>query len=157
MVMPKEGDIAPDFELPNQRGEIIKLSNLKGKYVILYFYPKDFTSGCTLEAQSIRDVYNDLKNLMKMKNLDVIVLGISADSIESHKKFAEKYNLPFDLLSDVDKKVINLYGVKGLIGARRVTFIIDKDGKIIKVFQKVNAAQHGKELLETLHNIFSKT
>lgn len=145
--MPNIGDIAPDFELPNQRGEIIKLSNFRGKYVILYFYPKDFTSGCTLEAQSIKDVYNELKDL------DVIVLGISADSIESHKKFAEKYNLPFNLLSDTEKKVINLYGVKGLIGAKRTTFIIDKNGKIIKIFQKVNAAQHGKELLETLRNM----
>jgi peroxiredoxin Q/BCP len=145
--MPNVGDIAPDFELPNQRGEIIKLTNFRGKYVVLYFYPKDFTSGCTLEAQSIRDVYNELKNL------DVVILGISADSIESHKKFAEKYNLPFNLLSDTEKKVINLYGVKGLIGARRVTFIIDKNGKIIKIFQKVNAAQHGKELLETLRSM----
>jgi peroxiredoxin Q/BCP len=145
--MPNVGDIAPDFELPNQRGEIIKLTNFRGKYVVLYFYPKDFTSGCTLEAQSIRDVYNELKNL------DVVILGISADSIESHKKFAEKYNLPFNLLSDTGKKVINLYGVKGLIGARRVTFIIDKNGKIIKIFQKVNAAQHGKELLETLRSM----
>jgi peroxiredoxin Q/BCP len=145
--MPNVGDIAPDFELPNQRGEIIKLTNFRGKYVVLYFYPNDFTSGCTLEAQSIRDVYNELKNL------DVVILGISADSIESHKKFAEKYNLPFNLLSDTEKKVINLYGVKGLIGARRVTFIIDKNGKIIKIFQKVNAAQHGKELLETLRSM----
>jgi len=148
--MPNIGDIAPNFELPNQNGELIKLSNFRGKYVILYFYPKDFTLGCTLEAQSIRDVYNELKEL---KNLDVVVLGISADSVESHKKFAEKYNLPFNLLSDTEKKVINLYGVKGLIGARRVTFIIDKNGKIVKIFQKVNAAQHGKELLETLRSM----
>ncbi len=153
MPMPDIGSEAPDFELPNQRGEIIRLSGLRGKYVVLYFYPKDFTHGCTLEAQSIRDVYNELKELKKLKDMDVIVLGVSADSVESHKRFAEVFNLPFDLLSDPDKKVINLYGVKGLVGARRVTFIINKDGKIVKVFPKVNAAQHGKEILNALQEL----
>ncbi|MEM3832604.1 MAG: peroxiredoxin [Thermoprotei archaeon] len=153
MSMPRVGDEAPDFELLNQRGENVKLSSLRGKYVVLYFYPKDFTHGCTLEAQSIKDVYDELKELKKLRNMDVIVLGVSADSVESHKRFAETFNLPFNLLSDPDKKVINLYGVKGLVGARRVTFIIDKDGRIVKIFPKVNAAQHGKEVLNALQEL----
>lgn len=146
----KIGDKAPDFELKDQDGESHNLSDYKTKKVVLYFYPKDDTPGCTKEACDIRDNYSALKK-------KAVVLGVSADDEKSHKKFAAKYNLPFILLSDPEKKVLNLYGVwaeKSFMGKRymgivRSTFIIDK-GKIVKIFPKVSVLGHVKEIMDSL-------
>lgn len=150
--MPEEGKKAPAFKLKNQDGENISLSDLKGKNVVLYFYPKDDTSGCTKEACSFRD------ELPKFGKVDAVILGVSADSVESHKKFAKKYNLPFDLLSDENKKVIEKYGVwkeksmygRKYMGIERTTFVIDKNGKIKKIFPKVKVTDHEKAVLDVL-------
>jgi peroxiredoxin Q/BCP len=146
----KIGDKAPDFELKDQDGESHNLSDYKTKKVVLYFYPKDDTPGCTKEACDIRDNYGALKK-------KAVVLGVSADDEKSHKKFAAKYNLPFILLADPDKNVLNLYGVwaeKSFMGKRymgivRSTFIIDK-GKIVKIFPKVSVLGHVKEIMDSL-------
>ncbi|MCX8105578.1 MAG: thioredoxin-dependent thiol peroxidase [Ignavibacterium album] len=150
--MVEEGKKAPDFTLPDQNGNKVKLSDLKGKYVVLYFYPKDDTSGCTKEACNFRDAFP------KFQNIDAVILGVSPDSIASHKKFAEKYKLPFQLLADEDKKVVEKYGVwkeksmygKKYMGVERTTFIIDPDGKIKKIFPKVKVDNHHQEVLEAL-------
>ncbi len=150
--MVEEGKKAPDFTLPDQNGNKVKLSDLKGKYVVLYFYPKDDTSGCTKEACNFRDAFP------KFQNIDAVILGVSPDSIASHKKFAEKYKLPFQLLADEDKKVVEKYGVwkeksmygKKYMGVERTTFIIDPEGKIKKIFPKVKVDNHHQEVLEAL-------
>jgi peroxiredoxin Q/BCP len=150
--MVEEGKKAPDFTLPDQDGKKVKLSDFKGKYVVLYFYPKDDTSGCTKEACNFRDTFP------KFKSVDAVILGVSPDSVSSHKKFAEKYNLPFRLLADEDKKVVEKYGVwkeksmygKKYMGVERTTFIIDPDGKIKKIFPKVKVDNHHNEVLEAL-------
>lgn len=146
------GDKAPDFTLLNQDGESVSLSDYLGKRVILYFYPKDDTPGCTKEACSIRDSFPALTEK------DAVVLGISADSVESHKKFKEKFSLPFTLLSDPDKAVIKAYGAWGTKkmygkeyeGIMRYTYLIGADGTVEKAFEKVKTAQHGEELLGVL-------
>ena len=148
------GDKAPDFELPDQRGTNQKLSDLLGMKVLIYFYPRDFTPGCTKEACSIRDVYSNFKKL-KTK-----VLGISKDTIESHKKFADKYNLSFTLLADPDKKILEKYCVwqekkflgKIYMGIARTSFLIDEKGRIIKIYKKVNPLYHVQEVLNDLKN-----
>lgn len=150
--MPEEGKKAPVFTLKNQNGETISLSDFKGKNVILYFYPKDNTSGCTAEACNFRD------DFPKFEKSDAIILGVSPDSIESHKKFAQKYNLNFDLLSDEKKEVLEKYNVwqeksmygRKYMGVVRTTFIIDTEGKIKKIFPKVKVNGHNKEVLEVL-------
>lgn len=150
--MVEEGKKAPDFTLPDQNGNKVKLSDLKGKYVVLYFYPKDDTSGCTKEACNFRDAFP------KFQNIDAVILGVSPDSIASHKKFAEKYKLPFQLLADEDKKVVEKYGVwkeksmygKKYMGVERTTFIIDPEGKIKEIFPKVKVDNHHQEVLEAL-------
>lgn len=147
-----EGKKAPDFSLPDQNGNKVKLSGFKGKYVVLYFYPKDDTSGCTKEACNFRDSFP------KFNNTDAVIIGVSPDSVASHKKFAEKYNLPFTLLADEDKKVVEKYGVwkeksmygKKYMGVERTTFIIDPEGKIKKIFPKVKVDNHHNEVLEAL-------
>lgn len=152
--MLKEGSKAPAFTLPNQDGKKISLKDFLGKKVVLYFYPKDMTSGCTKEACDFRD------HIKLFHNKDVIVLGVSPDSVQSHKKFQEKYNLPFDLLSDETKKVLEKYGVwkeksmygKKYFGVERTTFIIDEKGKIKKIFPRVKVDGHIKEVLEALEN-----
>ena len=131
------GDKAPDFSLQDQNGTNHKLSDYSGKQVLLYFYPKDDTPGCTTEACEIRD------NFDAFKKLNIIVLGVSADSVESHEKFAGKYDLPFTLLSDKDKTVINAYGV-----IKRTSFLIDKKGKIEKIYENVKPAEHAKEVIK---------
>jgi peroxiredoxin Q/BCP len=149
-----EGNEAPDFKLKNQDGKTISLSDYKGKNIILYFYPKDMTSGCTKEACNFRDEFP------KFKGVDAVILGVSPDSVASHKKFAEKYDLPFSLLSDEDKNVIEKYGVwkekslygRKYMGVERTTVVIDKNGKIRKIFPKVKVEGHNKELLEALKN-----
>jgi len=146
------GKKAPDFTLPNQDNKKVKLSDFSGKNVVLYFYPKDNTSGCTTEACNFRDSFP------KLSNLDAVVIGISPDSVESHKKFAEKYNLPFILLADTDKKVLEKFGAwkeksmygKKYMGVERTTYIIGKDGKVKKVFEKVKVPNHHNEVIEAL-------
>jgi len=150
--MIQEGKKAPAFKLKNQDGKTIALSDFKGKNVVLYFYPKDNTSGCTKEACSFRDEFP------KFKKLKAKIIGISKDSVESHKKFADKYDLPFDLLSDENKKVLEKYGVwkeksmygRKYMGIERTTVVIDKNGKIIKIFPKVKVTDHEKAVLEVL-------
>jgi thioredoxin-dependent peroxiredoxin len=151
----KVGDKAPNFKLKNQDGKTISLSDLKGKPVVLYFYPKDDTSGCTKEACNFRDEFP------KFGKMKAEIIGISADSVESHKKFAEKYKLPFNLLSDEQKEVIEKYGVwqeKSMYGRKymgivRTTFIIDSSGKISKIFPKVKVDQHNEEVMEALKEL----
>ncbi len=143
---------APDFSLKSDAGDTVKLSGLKGKKVVLYFYPKDDTPGCTKEACSFRDGFSEI-----MKR-GAVVLGVSGDSVESHKKFKEKFHLNFPLLSDEEKKVLNAYGVwkqkslygRKFMGIERTTFVIDEAGKIKKVFPKVKVDGHYNEVLEEL-------
>lgn len=152
MISLKVGDKAPEFKLADGSENQVKLSDFKGKKVVLYFYPKDDTPGCTKEACNFRD------NLGALKKLNAEVLGISNDDEVSHKKFAEKYNLPFRLLADVDKKVSKEYGVyelknmygKEYYGIIRSTFVIDENGKIQKIFYKVNPEEHISEIMEEL-------
>ena len=151
----KVGDKAPAFKLKNQDGELISLSDLKEKPVVLYFYPKDDTPGCTKEACNFRDEFP------KFGKMKAEIIGISADSVESHKKFAEKYKLPFNLLSDEKKEVIEKYGVwqqksmygKKYMGIVRTTFIIDASGKIRNIFPKVKVDEHNKEVMEALKEL----
>lgn len=149
------GTIAPDFTLPDENGEERKLSDERGKIVVLYFYPKDNTPGCTKEACSLRDSIEDLKGL------DAVVIGISPDKSESHRKFIDKFSLPFHLLSDTEHSVMETYGAYGekmmygkkTIGVIRTTYIIGKDGKVLKVFRKVNTATHGDDVRKALAEI----
>ncbi len=145
--MPKVGDKAPDFSAPASDGTTVHLKDYVGKSnIILYFYPKDDTKGCTTEACGIRDTMEEFKGL------DATVLGVSFDSVESHKAFIEKYKLPFVLLADTDKKVAETYGVADTnsVVASRVTFVINKAGKIAFVDPKVNPATHAAELRTVL-------
>src|SRR5688572_10313779 len=142
--MLKEHDIAPDFRLLDQKGIPHTLQQYEGKYVLVYFYPKDDTPGCTKEACVIRDAYNDFARL------GVVVLGISKDSTESHKKFAEKYELPFTLLADLECTAIEAYGAKGPVGTKRISYLIGPDGKIVKVYPKVDPASHAGVILADL-------
>lgn len=149
------GTIAPDFTLPDENGEERKLSDERGKIVVLYFYPKDNTPGCTKEACSLRDSIEDLKGL------DAVVIGISPDKSESHRKFIDKFSLPFHLLSDTEHSVMEIYGAYGekmmygkkTIGVIRTTYIIGKDGKVLKVFRKVNTTTHGDDVRKALAEI----
>lgn len=150
MTQLKVGDVAPDFSLLDEHGLPVSLKDFRGKkVVVLYFYPKDFTSGCTTEACSFRDDYKPYQDK------DAVVIGISLDSVESHAKFSEKYNLPFPILSDSRKEVAKTYGVLGIGGflTKRVTFIINKDGKITHVFPKVDVKKHSEEVLRTLEEL----
>jgi thioredoxin-dependent peroxiredoxin len=150
--MIEAGKKAPQFTLPDSGGNKVSLKDFEGKKVILYFYPKDMTSGCTQEACDFRDSFPNFKKLKTE------VLGISDDPAASHKKFSEKYNLPFTLLSDEKKEVIEKYGVwkeksmygKKYFGIERSTFIIDEHGKILNVFRKVKVNGHIEELIEAL-------
>jgi thioredoxin-dependent peroxiredoxin len=146
------GDAAPDFTLPSSSGKKVKLSSLKGKQVVLYFYPKDDTTGCTIEACGFRD------SLPKFDGIDAVILGVSKDSLDSHAKFISKYSLNFPLLSDEDLVAHGLYGTwkekvlygKKYMGTERSTFVIGEDGKIKKIFRKVNPQGHEKEVLAAL-------
>ena len=152
MINLKIGDNAPDFKLADQNGSIVKLSDFKGKKIVLYFYPKDDTPGCTKEACDLRDNFS----ILNKKN--AVVLGISNDDETSHKKFAEKYNLPFRLLADAGKKVSqeyrvyelkNMYG-REYYGITRSTFVIDENGKIQRIYYKVNPEKHIQEIMDEL-------
>ena len=147
------GDKAPDFSLPDQHNTVVSLKDFKGKSeVILYFYPKDDTPGCTREACNFRD------SLKRFKKKNAVILGISNDDTGSHGKFADKYGLPFSLLSDASKKVVEAYGVykeksmygKKYMGIERTTFVIGVDGKIKKIFPKVKVDGHTEEVLAAL-------
>lgn len=150
--MLKVGDKAPDFTLKTDTGDSVTLRDFKGRKVILYFYPKDMTSGCTAESCDFRD------NIKKFEKKNVVVLGVSADSIESHKKFKDKYALPFTLLSDESKKMLRDYGVwqeksmygKKYMGIVRTTCMINEKGVIEKVFEKVNVNGHVEAILSGL-------
>lgn len=153
----KEGDKAPDFILPDQEGKEHSLSDYKGKWVLVYFYPKDNTPGCTIEACSLRDSIEDIRSA------GAEVLGISTDSVKSHSGFAGKYKLPFLIFADSDKKVVADYGVWGkkkfmgreYMGTNRVSFLIDKKGRIAKIYEKVKPLGHAKEVLADLE-LFKK-
>lgn len=153
--MVKVGEKIKDLKATDQNGEEINLSDLKGKKLIIYFYPKDMTSGCTKEAQGFRDLADDFQKL------GVRVLGVSKDPVKSHKKFEEKEKLNFTLLSDEDLVLNKYFGVwveknmygKKYMGTRRDTFIIDEDGKLIKHFEKVKAASHPEEVLKFLKEL----
>ena len=146
------GNKAPDFTLPNGEGKPVSLSDFKGKKVVLYFYPKDDTSGCTKEACSFQE------NLGVLKKRGAVVLGVSADSPTSHQKFAAKYDLSFPLISDEQKELITKYGVwkeksmygRKYMGIERTTFIIGENGKITHIFPKVKVDGHTEEILNAL-------
>ncbi|MBE3555810.1 MAG: thioredoxin-dependent thiol peroxidase [Firmicutes bacterium] len=152
---PAEGTPAPDFSLPGQDGNTHSLHEWQGKYVVLYFYPKDMTPGCTREACGFRDA------LAALQPLNAVVVGISRDSIASHEKFAAKYELPFLLLSDPDHQVAEAYGVwqekknygKTSMGVVRTTFILDPQGRIAKIFPKVKVDGHVEKVIEALQQL----
>jgi len=145
----KTGDQAPEFEVKNQDGKLVSLKEYMGKKVVLYFYPKDDTSGCTAEACSLRD------NYFELKSQGYEVIGVSIDDEKSHKKFIGKYNLPFGLLADTDKKIVEVYGVWGeksmygkkYMGTVRTTFIIDEKGRIENIIEKVDTKNHASQIL----------
>lgn len=146
--MLKKGDTAPEFSLPDQEGKVRSLSDYKGKKVLIYFYPKDDTPGCTTEACNFRDDYRTFGKI------GLAILGISKDSVKSHKKFAEKYSLPFPILSDEEGKIVDSYDAWGkkkfmgreYMGILRKSFLIDEKGKIEKVYESVKAAEHAAEV-----------
>ena len=147
--MVKEGTTAPSFKTTDANGEPVNLKDFRGKKVVLYFYPKDDTPGCTKEACSFRDAFS------KFKKQGITILGVSPDSEKSHQKFTAKYKLPFTLLADTDHSIADAYGVYGekkfmgrtYMGIHRTTFLIDEKGKIKKVFEKVKPEDHADEVL----------
>ena len=148
--MRKEGTAAPNFAANDANGKTIRLKDLRGKRVVLYFYPKDDTPGCTKEACSFRDAFSEFKKR------DITVLGVSVDSEASHQKFTAKFKLPFTLLADPDHSIADAYGVYGekkfmgrtYMGVKRITFLIDEKGKIKKVFEKVKPEEHAQDVLQ---------
>ncbi len=150
-----EGDAAPDFTSTLSTGESVSLSDYAGKKLVLYFYPKDNTPGCTAEACSLRDGYGELRSL------GYEILGVSPDPVAKHQKFINKYELPFDLLADEDKSVLNAYGVWGekkfmgrtYDGVHRMTFVIDEEGKIAKIIKKVKTKDHAAQILDEMAGV----
>ena len=155
MEMPNVGEKAPSFTLADQEGKEHSLADYKGKWVLLYFYPKDDTPGCTIEACTIRDQFKGFTKI------GAVVLGVSTDSVASHKKFAQKFDLPFTLLADVTKEVVGAYGVFGekmmmgrtYMGIRRTSFLIDPAGKVAKVYEKVRPEAHAAEVIADLKEL----
>ncbi len=155
MSIVKVGEKAPAFKLPDQNGKEHSLSDYKGKWVLLYFYPKDDTPGCTKEACAVRD---DFDNFDKIK---AVVLGASCDSVKSHKKFEEKYQIPFTLLADTEKTLVNSYGVwaekkfmgRKYMGILRSSFLISPEGKIAKIYEGVKPEAHAQEVLADLKSL----
>jgi thioredoxin-dependent peroxiredoxin len=142
------GQSAPEFALPSQEGGKISLSSFHGKYVVLYFYPKDMTQGCTIEA------HNFQHDLARYDKANAVIVGVSVDSTDSHKEFCAKESLTFKLLSDTDKKVVEQYGSLGTRGvASRNTFLLDPTGKIVKVWTGVNPSKHSEEVLAALSEL----
>lgn len=150
----KVGDLAPDFQLKDETGKMRTLAEFRGKKVVLYFYPKDNTPGCTKEACSFRDGYSILQEA------GIVILGVSFDSPESHRKFKDKYKLPFVLLNDEKKEVAKAYGASGgILGslmAKRYTYLIDELGKIVHIFKKVDVNNHAEEVLQAF-SMYSKS
>jgi peroxiredoxin Q/BCP len=150
--MPAAGDVAPDITLQDQDGKDVRLSDFRGRKVVLYFYPKDDTSGCTTQACGLRD------RIGEIEAHDAVVLGVSPDPVASHRKFADKYDLPFRLLADADHKVAETYGVwkeksmygRKYMGVERTTFLIDEEGRIDEVLEKVKPAGHVDDVLSRL-------
>jgi peroxiredoxin Q/BCP len=150
--MLKPGSKAPAFDLPSDSGQSVKLADLAGHKVVLYFYPKDDTTGCTVEACEFRDHWAEVKRT------GAVILGVSPDGVQSHEKFKAKFKLPFPLLADLDHRVAEKYGVWGeksmygrkYFGILRTTFLIDETGRIAKVFEKVKPKGHAQEVLEAL-------
>ncbi len=153
--MPTVGSKAPAFSLQDQSGTTHTLAGQKGKWVLLYFYPKDDTPGCTTEACTIRDFWGDFEKI------DARVFGISTDPVKSHAKFADKFKLPFPILADEEKKMVEAYGVWGkkkfmgreYLGTNRVSFLIGPDGKVAKVYETVKPAAHAVEVLADLKEL----
>ena len=150
--MPAPGDLAPSFEGTTATGDTLNLTDLRGQWVALYFYPKDDTPGCTKQACNLRD------NTSSLSEAGVAVVGVSGDDVDSHERFAEKYDLPFPLISDPDRSIQLAYGVYGeksfygktVIGVKRTTFLIDPDGVVRHVFKRPKTAQHAEEILAKL-------
>ena len=150
-----QGKKAPDFTAPDQNGNQHSLSAYKGKWVILYFYPKDMTPGCTTEACNFRDDFPEFNKL------DAVILGVSKDSVQKHLKFVQKYDLPFSLISDENGTICETYGVwqeksmygKKYMGINRSTFLINPEGNIARVFPKVNVKTHAEELLQAIEEL----
>ncbi len=149
--IPRQGDLAPAFDLPDQNGKNQKLADYQGKWVVLYFYPKDDTPGCTQEACTFRD------DLHLLTELGAQVIGVSVDDSASHTEFAKKYHLPFPLLADKNGKVTESYGALLNLGimqfAKRYTFLIDPQGKVARVYQKVDTSRHSKEIIDDLRKL----
>ena len=152
--MPQAGQTAPNFTLPSQDGSKISLDSFRGKWVVLYFYPKDMTTGCTIEA------HNFQQDIEKYQKLDAVVVGVSVDSTDSHKEFCAKEGLSFKLLSDQDKTVVAQYGSMGdhmgIKMAKRNTFLINPQGKIVQVWTAVNPQQHSEQVLAALNGYEKK-
>ena len=150
----KVGEKAPDFNVSTDAGQKVKLSDFKGKKIVLYFYPKDDTPGCTKEACAFRDGIDEIKDR------GAVVLGVSTDSVDSHKKFKSKFDLNFPLLADTDKKIVEAYGVwkektnygKTYMGIERTTFIIDEQGKVSHIFPKVKVDEHYDAVIDALED-----
>ena len=151
---PSVGDPAPDFELEDQTGQLRSIEDYRGQWVALYFYPKDFTPGCTTEACEFRD------NIFAFRKLNCQILGVSLDDAESHRGFAEEHGLPFPLLADTEGNAADAYGVKtrmmGMSVAKRQTFLIDPDGRIARHYEKVDPESHSAELLADLEALSGK-
>ena len=153
--MISEGQSLPKFQLSDSDGNTVKSNDLKGKKLVIYFYPKDFTPGCTIEADEFSKDYN------KFQKAGIEIIGISKDDVESHKKFCNKMKIPYILLADTETKVSKLFGVWGkkkfmgkeYMGIIRSTFLVNDDGKIFKVFEKVKAKGHSKEVLEAYASV----
>lgn len=149
------GDKAPDFKLSDQFGKTHKLSDYRGQWVLLYFYPKDDTTGCTAEACAIRDNYS------QFSKAGIVVIGVSVDSVKSHGKFASKYELPFTILADEQKEVVRLYGAwrekpmagRKIMGTERMSLVINPDGKIVKTYEKVKPTEHAEEVLADIEKL----
>ncbi len=152
MPLPKAGAKAPAFSLPDQDGRIRTLSEFKGAWMLLYFYPKDDTPGCTIEACTIRDQFKGFTKI------GAVVIGASTDSVESHRRFADAYRLPFTLLADTDKTLVRAYGVwstkkmmgREYLGTRRTSFLIDPKGRIAKVYENVKPPLHAADVIRDL-------
>jgi peroxiredoxin Q/BCP len=140
------GDNAPDFNAQDQNGDAHKLWDYKGKWLALYFYPKDHTPGCIREACGMRDNYGDIRKLAE-------IVGVSGDSVKSHSGFAAKYELPFTLLADPEKNILDSYGTNGILLNKRSTFIIDPEGKIAKIYEKVNPDAHAAQIIADLEEL----
>ena len=152
--MLNEGDDAPDFTATETNGKTIKLTDLRGRRVCLYFYPKDDTPGCTAQACSLRDSFSEFEKQ------NIKIFGVSPDDERSHRKFTDKFNLPFPLLADTDHLIADAYGVYGeksmygkkYMGIIRTTFLLDEAGKIVKIFRKVKVEEHAQEVLKAFEN-----